>query len=218
MSRRITNGWVKSPSNIRQGRRRIGERFYGQGNPSNSRVLMSLKGMCYKAGRYARRSDPYRREYYSTYQRHPGQSRTPAPGPDVSPVGGCGVAIFVLGGLFALACPPLGVIFILVGGLVASGSAVASNRREQSPATTPPLPPTPAAIQPDEKNRARLIFLPLPPRIGKPVKPEYTKCSCGCCDQVLEYNAECCGRTVTCPACQQQIVLPRADPTNENET
>jgi hypothetical protein len=140
----------------------------------------------------------------------------------------------MLGGLLALACPPLGVIFILLGGLVASGSAVASNRREQLGTSTPPLPIVPAAVQPDE-----LIRIKLPPRPGKPVKPESAspitngvfnqsplapvqsvgpeclKCSCGCCGADLDFLAEWAGMTVTCPACQRQIVLPRADPTNE---
>jgi hypothetical protein len=195
---------------------------------------MSLKGICFKAGRYARRNDPHRREYYSNYPRRPGPTQTPASGQEVSPVGGCGVAIFMLGGLFALACPPLGVIFILVGGLVASGSAVASNRRYQSGTSAPPLPTVPAAVQPDE-----LIRIKLPPRPGKPVQPEsawykpnrvfdqsppapvqsveteYLECSCGCCGADLDFLAEWAGMTVTCPACQRQIVLPRADPTNE---
>ncbi len=164
--------------------------------------------MCYKAGGYARRNDPYRRENSSTYPRRPDSNQIQASAPDVSPIGGCGVAVFMLGGLLALACPPLGVVVILIGGLVASGSAVASNRREQLGASAPPLPPTPSAIQSDERKQGRLIFLPLPPRGGKPVKPEYTKCSCGCCDQLLQYNSECSGMTASCPACQQQVVLP----------
>jgi DNA-directed RNA polymerase subunit RPC12/RpoP len=152
---------------------------------------MTLKGMCYKAGGYARRNDPHRREYYSNYPPRPGPTQTPASGQDVSPIGGCGVAIFMLGGLLALACPPLGVIVFLVGGLIASGSAVASNRREQSGTSAPPLPIVPAAVHPD------------------------VKCVCGCCGQDFEFSAEMAGQQIACPACQQQVVLPRAKAATE---
>jgi DNA-directed RNA polymerase subunit RPC12/RpoP len=92
----------------------------------------------------------------------------------------------MLGGLLALACPPLGVIVFLFGGLIASGSAIASNHREQSGTSAPALPIVPATVQPD------------------------TKCWCGCCGQHLQFSAEMAGQQIACPACQQQIVLPRA--------
>ncbi len=195
--------------------------------------------MCYKAGGYARRNDPYRREYYSSDPPRPGPTQSPASGQDVSPIGGCGVAIFMLGGLLALACPPLGVIVFLIGGLIASGSAIASNHREQSRTSAPTVPIVPAAIQPDDQNQRPLIAIKLPPRPGKsaepgadssifnhvfdqsppawvrPVEAGYSKCVCGLCGQHLEFSVEMAGQQIACPTCQQQIVLPGADSANE---
>ncbi len=200
---------------------------------------MSLKRMCYKAGGYARRNDPYRREYYSSGSPRPGATQPPASGQDVSPIGGCGVAIFMFGGLLALACPPLGVIVFLIGGLIASGSAIASNHREQTRSSVPPPPIVPAAVQPDDQNRGQLLTIKLPPRPGKSVEPEpvpsifnrvfdqsppalvqavepgYSKCACGLCGQHLEFPTDGAGMTIICPACQQHIILPRVDPANE---
>jgi hypothetical protein len=135
--------------------------------------------MCYKAGRYARRSDPYRRDYYSG-----GSSSAPASRQDVSPVGGCGVLLFMFGGLLALVCPPVGFIFLLIGGIAAGGSAVASNRSEESKTREPAAPIAPTMIEPNEK------------------------CVCGCCGQNLEFPAAMAGQQIACPACEQQIVLP----------
>jgi hypothetical protein len=151
---------------------------------------MSLKRMCYKAGGYARRNDPYRREYYSNGSLRTGSTR-PASGQDLSPIGGCGVAIFMFGGLLALACPPLGVIVFLVGGLIASGSTIASNHREQTRNSVHRPTIVPTAVQPN------------------------AKCLCGLCGQRLEFPADMAGQQLACPACQQQIVLPRADAVND---
>ncbi len=165
--------------------------------------FMTLKGMCYKAGGYARRNDPHRREYYSGGSPHPGPTQTPASGQDVSPIGGCGVAIFMLGGLCALACPPLAVIFLLIGGLMAGGSAVASNHREQQHRTVSPPCNTPLQPRPP----LRQISLPLASA------PEFSKCHCQHCGQHLEYPAHGEGMTIACPTCQQDTTLNREDQT-----
>jgi len=155
---------------------------------------MTLKGICFKAGRSARRNDPYRRDYHSGYTQRSGGTQPSASGQDLSPVGGCGVAIFMVGGLLALACPPLGVIVFLVGGLIASGSAVASNHRGQTQNSVHPPPIVPAVVQPD------------------------AECVCCLCSQLLEFPAEMAGQQIACPACQQHIVLPGADAWNEIKT
>ncbi len=97
----------------------------------------------------------------------------------------------MLGGLFVFVFPPLAIIFLLIGGLIASVSAIASNHREQTRTSAPAGPIVPAAVQPD------------------------AKCMCGLCGQHLQYSPEMAGQQIACPACQQKIVLPLAESTNE---